>query len=169
MVEKRRAHRSFVSYIDKSREFYGAHGYEQPYQWAYNQDAPFTRLTKPLSESRVGVVTTSFFRKGEEPDGIPPARPKRPYAAKLDDALGGLFNQDLAWDKDTTHTDDLETYLPIARLREAAASGRIGSVADRFYGVPTDYSQRRTNEDDAPAILDWMREDGVDVALLVPL
>jgi len=35
--------------------------------------------------------------------------------------------------------------------------------------VPTDYSQRRTIEQDAPQILARCREDGVDVALLVPL
>ena len=50
-----------------------------------------------------------------------------------------------------------------------AAQGRIGSVAPRFHGVPTDYSQRRTIEQDAPQILERCREDGVDVALLVPL
>jgi len=35
--------------------------------------------------------------------------------------------------------------------------------------VPTDYSQRRTLEQDAPEILRRCREDEVDVALLVPL
>jgi hypothetical protein len=42
-------------------------------------------------------------------------------------------------------------------------------VAPRFHGVPTDYSQRRTSEQDAPEILRRLREDAVDVALLVPL
>ncbi len=45
----------------------------------------------------------------------------------------------------------------------------MGSLAARFHGVPTDYSQRRTLENDAPEILERCREDGVDVALLVPL
>jgi len=39
----------------------------------------------------------------------------------------------------------------------------------RFHCVPTDYSQRRTREQDAPALLERLREDAADVALLVPL
>ena len=39
----------------------------------------------------------------------------------------------------------------------------------RFYTVPTDYSKRNTEEVDAPEILRLFREDGVDIALLVPL
>jgi D-proline reductase (dithiol) PrdB len=169
MAKDRRTHRSHVSYIDKSREYYGAHGYPQPYQWSYNAEVPFAPLAKPLSESCIGLLTTSFFPAGEEPEGVDSARPKKPYAAKCDDALEGLFNSDLSWDKVNTHTDDLDTYLPINRLREMEASGRIGSLSKRFYGIPTDYSHRRTERQDAPKILDWMREDEVDVVLLVPL
>ena len=57
----RRTHRSFVSYIDKSREYYAAQGYPNPYQWPYHEEVPFAVLTKPLGESTVGVVTTAFF------------------------------------------------------------------------------------------------------------
>jgi len=35
--------------------------------------------------------------------------------------------------------------------------------------VPTEYSQRRTTERDAPEILRRCREDGVEAALLAPL
>jgi hypothetical protein len=35
--------------------------------------------------------------------------------------------------------------------------------------VPTEYSQRRTREQDAPEILRRSREDGADAALLVPM
>ncbi len=80
-----------------------------------------------------------------------------------------LFTDDLAWDKEATHTNDVESFLPIRRLQEFAAQGRIGSVAARFHGVPTDYSQRRTIEQDAPEVLARCREDAVDIALLVPL
>jgi hypothetical protein len=34
--------------------------------------------------------------------------------------------------------------------------------------VPTEYSQRGTRESDAPELARLMREDGVDVAMLVP-
>ena len=58
-MNERRTHRSFVSYIDKSREYYAAQGYSQPYRWVYNIDVPFNALSKPFSDSTVGVVTTA--------------------------------------------------------------------------------------------------------------
>ncbi len=80
-----------------------------------------------------------------------------------------LFTDDLSWDKEATHTRDVESFLPIRRVLELAAQGRVAGIAPRFHGVPTDYSQRRTIEQDAPQILDRCREDGADIALLVPL
>ncbi|MGE0731861.1 MAG: hypothetical protein AB7O92_27985 [Acidimicrobiia bacterium] len=160
------AYRSFVSYIDKSREFYGAHGYERPYQWAYHADTPpFAPLPGLLATLRLGVVTTTFppLPSGQE------RPPKQAYAAPVDPPPTAMFTEDLSWDKDATHTDDPESFLPLARLGEQVAAGRLGSLSPRFYGVPTEYSQRRTLTVDAPAILDLLREDGVDVALLVPL
>ena len=34
----------FVSYIDRSREYYAAQGYPMPYRWAENDDAPFAQV-----------------------------------------------------------------------------------------------------------------------------
>ena len=55
-----------------------------------------------------------------------------------------------------------------ARQVRRAREGRVGSLSPRFYGAPFDYSQRRTITGDAPAVLDFLRADGVDVALLAP-
>lgn len=162
-------HRSFVSYIDKSREFYGARGYEKAYKWAYNHDAPFMPLSKPLSESRLGLITTSFLRREHRPADWPDTKAKHPYAFPVDDHPGVMYTDDLSWDKEATHTDDLDTFLPINRANEAVDNGRLGSLSPNFYGIPTDYSIRRTMKIDAPAVLDMVQADEVDVALLVPL
>ncbi len=53
------AHRVAVSYIDKSRHYYADKGFTNPYRWATHQTAPFAKLKKPLSQSRVAIVTTS--------------------------------------------------------------------------------------------------------------
>ncbi len=164
----RRTHRSHVSYIVKSREYYAAHGYDRPYQWAAHDDVPFSPLPRPLEECRLGLVTTVYFPRGSEPDGVAPTPPKTPYAAPVHSAAACTYTADLSWAKDETHTDDLDTYLPVNRAEEAVASGRVGSLSPRFYGVPTDYSQRRTRAD-AADIAGWMAEDDVDIAVLVPL
>jgi len=159
------SHRRYVSYIDKSREYYAASGYERPYQWPRYDDVPFTRLAKPLSQCRIGVVTTADQAPNQAQGPAP--RATKLFAAP-NSAGGGLFTEK-SWDREATHTDDPETYLPLARLAEHVAAGHLGSLGPRFYGVPTDYSQRLTIEQDAPQIESWMREDGVDIALLVPL
>jgi hypothetical protein len=162
-------HRSFVSYIDRTREFYAAQGYEKPYVWARHTSAPFAPLAKPLAASRVTVITTASPWRDEKPvDGVLRGG-KQVWSGPTAAPPERLFTDDLAWDKQATHTRDVEAYVPLRRLGTFAAEGRIGSLAPRFHGVPTDYSQRRTNEQDAPEILARCRADAVDVALLVPL
>ena len=50
---------SYVRYIDRTKAYYKAEGYEKPYQWANFDTVPFTPLKKPLAESRVALVSTS--------------------------------------------------------------------------------------------------------------
>jgi hypothetical protein len=168
MTQRRRSHRSFVSYIDKSRQYYAAQGYDQPYQWATNDDAPFTPLPKPLSACRVGVVTTAYFLPDDFVYRVPSDLPRLPHAASRRQ-VANLNTEHLSWAKEETNTDDPETFLPLARLDEAAATGRIGSVSDRFYCLPTQYSHRRTQRHDTPQLLEWLAEDEVDVVVMVPL
>jgi hypothetical protein len=162
-------HRTFVSYIDRTREYYAAQGYERPYAWARYAEVPFAALAKPLAESRVAVVTTASAFVGQEAKEGVLRGSKEVWSGETAQTPERLYTDDLAWDKQTTHTDDVDSFLPLTHLRAAAKAGRIGSLAPRFHGVPTDYSQRRTLEQDAPEILARCREDDVDVALLVPL
>ena len=169
-MAERRIHRSFVSYIDKSREYYAAQGYTQPYQWVYHKEVPFNTFSKPLSDCTGGVVTTATLPVHWQslPEGE--SRPqKRPYAESSYPVPEALYTKDMEWDKNTTHTDDLDTYLPLNRLYELQQSGQIGKVSPRYYGAPTPYRQRQTSESDAPVIFKWCEEDGVDIAILVPL
>jgi len=150
-----RTHRSFVSYIDRSREYYAAQGYTKPYEWPHHDDVPFTPLRKPLTESRVGLVTTAG--KPKPPGAVAAMLTQRELYAESSNPLPQhLFTDDLFWDKKATHTKDVNSFLPINQLSEYAASGRIGSASARFYGVPTDYSQSRTLERYAPCSA-WFR------------
>ncbi len=167
-MKQRRSHRSFVSYIDRSREYYAAQGYAQPYSWAYHDEVPFSALKKPLSACRVGLVTTAG-KPDPEAERAGRRKVRELYAMAASPAPKRMFTADLFWDKAATHTDDVESFLPLNRLAEYAGEGRIGSVSPRFYGVPTDYSQGRTSQRDAPKILEWCREDGVDAVLLSAL
>ena len=162
-------HRSFISYIDRTREFYAAQGYEEPYRWAHHSTVPFAPLLRPIAESRVTVVTTSSPLIGQEAREGVLRGSKQVWSGDTETTPDRLYTDDLAWDKECTHTDDVESFLPLGTLRSLAAEERIGSLAKRFHGVPTDYSQRRTVEQDAPEILARCGEDAADIALLVPL
>jgi len=168
LMDYLRPYRSFVSYIDRSREYYAAQGYSKPYAWAHHDNVPFTPLRKPISECRVGLVTTAGRTQAEGMIGAGRLM-REPYAEPANPPPPHLFTDDLFWDKETTHTDDVDSFLPVNRLAEYAAGGRIGSASPRFYGVPTDYSQSRTSQGAAPRILEWCREDGLDAVLLSAL
>ena len=158
----------FVSYIEKSRDYYAAQGFTTAYRWAAYPDVPFADLRKPVAEARIGLVTTAGLMDSDH------AHDRAfdwhsVYAAPIDPPPARLFTDNRFWDKAATHTDDLDSFAPIHRLQEFAAAGRIGSLSPRFYGIPTEYSQRKTNETDSPALLECCREDEVDAAILVAL
>jgi len=161
-------HRSFISYIDRSREYYAAQGYTKPYEWPSYDDVPFTPLKKPLTKCCIGLVTTAGKPK---PPGVVEAifSPRELYAERSNPPPQVLFTDDLFWDKKATHTKDVDSFLPINRLSEYACTGYIGAASTRFYGVPTDYSQKRTLERYAPQILKWCQEDGLDAVILAGL
>ena len=156
------AHRIFVSYIDKSREYYLARGYNNPYRWAHYADVPFTPLAKSLRETHIALITTASLPGERQRDKLVFAAPSEPPPA-------ALFTEHRSWHKTATHTRDVESFLPIRRLGEFADRGAIGNPSPRFYGVPTDYSQGRTVETYAPEVLALCRADAVDAVLFFPL
>ena len=151
-----------VAYMARTKRYYEAQGYAKPYVWAHFDEVPFTKPAKPLAESTLAIITTSALhdRRATDP---------RAVASAATAAAPPLFANDLAWDKKATHLEDRETFLPLAPLRTMVDESRLGALAKRFHCVPTDYSQRRTRTEDAPEILSRCREDGADIALLVPL
>lgn len=163
------AHRVFVSYIDRTREYYTAQGYTRPYRWATNGEVPFAPLPKPLAACTVAALTTAFpYHERPPEDGVLRGG-KEVWSGSTAELPERLYTDDLSWDKEATHMNDVDSFLPVRRLAELVESGRICRLAPRFHGVPTDYSQRRTVEQDAPEILRRCREDGVDVVVAAPI
>ena len=161
-----------VPYMERTRSWYRALGYGAPYVWAHGGEVPFTRLARPLARSRVGLVTTAAPYRAEIGDQGPGA----PYnaAAKFYAVYSRESAHDhdvriahLAIDRQHTTAEDAGTWFPLPALRRAAAAGRIGAVAPRFHGAPTNRSQRTTLEVDGPEIVARCRADAADAVLLV--
>jgi D-proline reductase (dithiol) PrdB len=161
-----------VPYMQRTRTYYQALGYGAPYEWAHFIDAPFHRLGKPLSQCRIALVTTAAPYRADAGDQGPGA----PYNARA--KFFQVYSLDAARDHDLrishvaidrVHTtgEDPGTYFPLPALRAAAAGGRIGSVAPRVHGAPTNRSQRTTIDVDGPEIVARCQADSADAAILV--
>ncbi|MEH2507951.1 D-proline reductase (dithiol) PrdB [Bradyrhizobium sp. AZCC 1578] len=150
-----------VQYIERTRHYYRALGYANDYVWAGFDDVPFTRPAKPLSELRIALITTA---SPLDFDGV-----KQVWSGVVSPPPEKLFTDNVAWDKESTHTNDRASFLPIEAVFELVAEGVIAGLTPRFHGVPTEYSQRKTVTKDAPEILARVRQDGADAAILCPL
>src|SRR5581483_3634022 len=150
-----------VQYMARTRSYYRALGYGRDYVWATHGDVPFTPLRKPLPESRVALITTA---SPPDFDGV-----KRVWSGRVSSPPPTLFTDNVAWDKESTHTNDRASFLPIEAASELAREGIFKGLTARFHGVPTEYSQRKTRTEDAPEILARVRQDGADAAMLMPL
>jgi D-proline reductase (dithiol) PrdB len=167
------AHDVPIPYLQRIRSYYQALGYGAPYEWAHYIDVPFTALAKPLSQCRVALVTTAApFRPecGDQRPGAPYNGKAKFYAVySLDTAQDhDLRISHVAIDRQHTTAEDPGTWLPLPALRRCAQRGRIGSLAPRLHGAPTNRSQRTTLEVDAPQIVARCLADGADAAILVP-
>ena len=162
-----------IPYMARTREYYAAIGYTIPYRWAHFIDAPFQPLRKPLSRSRVTIVTTAAPfdpAKGDQGPGAKYNGGAKFYSVYDGDAskTHDLRISHIAYDRVHTSADDSGTWFPLPQLQRLASLRRIGEVAPRFFGAPTNRSHRVTLETDAPEILARCRDDQVDAAVLVP-
>jgi D-proline reductase (dithiol) PrdB len=161
-----------IPYMQRTRDYYIALGYDNPYRWASFAEVPFAPLAVQLSRARIGLITTAApYQPGVGDQG-----PGAPYnaAAKFyqvysvtTESVPDLRISHVGYDRLHTSAADINTYLPLTRLREAVTAGRIGSLAPHLHGSPTNRSHRAT-ERDAAELLHRCREDEVDAVVLVP-
>jgi D-proline reductase (dithiol) PrdB len=143
------------------------------YRWRRIDPVPWTPLKKPLSECRVALVSSAgLVMPGQEPfdaekRGGDPSFREIPAGVEL----GMLIDthRSRSFDHSGIRSDP-NLALPLDRLREFQESGRIGRVNRRhisFMGSLT--ATGVFVADSAPAAARLLVEDGVDVALLVPV
>jgi hypothetical protein len=161
-----------LEYMRRTREYYLALGYDNPYRWAHYTDAPFRPMAKPLAQSTLALISTAAPYQPDKGDQGPGAAYNA--AAKFYTVYSGDSDVDhdtrishIGYDRKHTTATDSNTWFPLPLMREFASQGRF-KLAKRFHGAPTNRSHRVTIEVDAPEILARCRQDQVDAALLVP-
>jgi D-proline reductase (dithiol) PrdB len=121
----------------------------------------------PLDRRRVALVSTAgLMCRGDRPFG-PGSADYRVIPS--DTPAGELVMSHISVNYDRTGFQrDVNVVLPLDRLREMAADGAIGSLADYHYSVmgATDPEAMRA---DIADVARQMKADRVDAVLLVPV
>ena len=158
-----------VNYMQAIRARYEKLGYT-PYRWVEADSAPpWQALSKPLTSARLGLLSTcGAYALGQVA-----------YHYKDDASIRALPSnidtRDLRFSHITENylvdaKRDPNCILPLAQLRDLRHEGVIGELAEQVFscmgGV---YSQRRVRDEVAPALLDALRAQKVDCALLVAM
>lgn len=139
------------------------------YEWVRSAGPPpFTPLTKPLSECRLGLVASGgiyaagqvafHYKDDTSIRGIPREAP-----------MESLRTAHFAYDQADARADP-NCVFPLGTLRGLVAEGVIGELtthAHTFMGGI--YSARRVREEVAPALVERLRDERADIALLVPV
>ena len=158
-----------VRYIDAITERYKKLGYE-PYRWAHAEEPPaFTPLRKPLSEARVGVLTTSgtyalgqtafHYKDDTSVRSIPKTTPKQDIRFSH---ITENFLEDPRRDPDCI--------LPLAALKRLESEGFVGEVAEEAISCMGGiYSQRRVREELIPDLAARFEAQSVDAVFLIPM
>ena len=158
-----------IDYIASITERYQRLGYD-PYRWFIaDEPAAWAPLEKPLSESVLGVLSTSGgYALGQSA-----------YHYKDDTSLRAIASD--TPDADMRFSHITENYLedprrdpnciiPLRALETLEKQGRVGQLADELLtcmgGV---YSQRRVREELIPQLAERWRAQQVDAVLLVAM
>ncbi|HSG39234.1 MAG TPA: glycine/sarcosine/betaine reductase selenoprotein B family protein [Thermoanaerobaculia bacterium] len=143
------------------------------YPWRRIDPVPWTPLRKPLAESRLALVSSAgFLLPGQERFEVNLAGGDGSFREIPSDVdVSTLRDAHRSDSFDHTGMDsDPNLAFPIDPARELAAAGRIGEVNHRhlsFMGSIT--APGRLVRHHAPEAARRLREDGVDIALLVPV
>ena len=153
-------------------------------KWEYSE-APFAPVKKPLNESKVGLMTTSgHFVEGDDPE---PFGIKDMGEKEAQDRISDFLKAEpelsvIPWDTprdklrlrhggydNRAAQEDYNTVLPIDRLKDLEKNGVIGETAENAYSFVGACAQRALISKFAPKWAEMLKEEGVDVMILVPV
>jgi D-proline reductase (dithiol) PrdB len=143
------------------------------YHWRRVHPIPAARLRKPIQECRVALVSSAgLVPPGGEPFDLGRLGGDasfRVIPAGIETSHLAMHHRSQAFDR-TAAGEDVNVAFPLERLHTLAAAGEVGEVAPRhlsFMGSIT--APARLRKEHAPAAVDVLAGDAVDVALLAPV
>lgn len=155
-----------VDYIPIVRAKYSD---QPPYQWTVNETSPWTPFEKDLAKCRVALISTAgaYIKGRQEPFGRVKNDlsfreiPRDVDARSL--AIAHNFAQPDAY-------EDINCTFPIERMRDLEKERFIGELAPTAYTcMGRIFIRSKLNSEMAPWLIERLRQEEVDVALLVPV
>lgn len=156
--------------IEKVEQFVRAHA-NPDFRYEKNEEAPFVRLTKKVSEAKGVVISTGgIFVKGHQPfnDNFGIGDPS--YREIPSDMAANMLAHYHEHYDHTNAIKDINCVFPIERMRELQAGGLIGSLGETFYSfmgyLTVPYPLKNIT---APEVAKKLLRENVDFAILVPV
>ena len=152
-----------VAYIPRTRELYSDF---TPYRWVVNETVPWTPLRKPISESKIALISSGGIMYRDQPrfhreDASYRRIPKNAAKNELNIWHFGYPTRDAQQDPNCV--------FPLERLRELESQHVIGELSDpAFSFMGGVYSARKVRDELAPQIADELKRAHVDAFYLVP-
>src|SRR3954470_17871310 len=115
-----------VPYMERTRLYYRALGYDSDYVWAMFADVPFVRLQKPLAEAKIALLTTASppDRGNVDSFGV-----RHVWSGLVADPPERPSTDNVAREKEPTHTRHRGSYLPIEVPTELMGEGVFAGLA----------------------------------------
>jgi D-proline reductase (dithiol) PrdB len=147
--------------------------YMQAYPYRHIDWRPGAQLRKPLSEAKIGVVTSAAFYGSDQKPFDPTIRGGDYSYREIPEDIAletlRIGHKSDAFDH-TGIERDKNLALPLDRLRELKQEDVIGEVAKRHYSLMGSITAPgRLMTATAPEIASKLAEDGVDAVLLTPV
>ncbi len=152
-----------VAYIPRTRELYSDF---KPYQWVVNETVPWTPLRKPISQSKIALMSSGGIMYRDQPRFHREDASYRriPKSAAREDLYIWHFGYPTA-----DAEKDPNCVFPLERMRELEAAHVIGELSDpAFSFMGGVYSARKVRDELAPQIVDELKHAQVDAFYLVP-
>ena len=157
-----------IDYVTSLNEMYQSQGFP-PYNWSEFDSSPWVPFEKPLDQAKIALISSAgISRKDQEPFD--------PWA------VNGLSFREIP--VDTPYEDlklnhnyfdhrdalkDMNCVFPVVRLKELEDNGLIGSLARTAIalGMGRLYKRTALQNETTPGIVEVLKREGADAALLV--
>ena len=144
----------------------------QMFPCSEHDDTPWSPMAKPLSESKLALVTTAGLHLRTDEPFISDHRNGDTSFRVIPRSAGAAdiiqSHTSLAFDHTGIYRD-INVTFPIDRLPELVHQKKIGSLSDNYYsfmGALTDVTG--IIEESGPEVARRLKEEGVEVVLLTP-